>query len=386
MNVRQEFEDRLAAQLAELQGAGLLRQMRLPGGIDLVSNDYLGLADHPHLTETMRAALAGLPAGSGGSRLLRGHHEIFERVEERLARFTGSESALLFGSGYAANIGLLQAIVSPDDLIVSDERNHASLIDGIRLTKAATAIYPHQDLNALEAALSRSRRGRAVIITESVFSMDGDLTPLRDVCAIAERAGAVVIVDEAHATGMYGERGSGRVEELGLRDRVVASMHTGGKALGSGGAWVAGSRALRDVMVNKARSFIFSTAPLPVLGAALDAGLDVIEREPERRREVHRKSSLVRSALAAAGAQALGESMIVPIIAGTNQAALDLQSGVMAAGFDVRAIRPPSVPAGTARLRVTVRYPVPDSDLVRFAHAVATVRGSDPRREVSRFR
>src|SRR5688572_16772458 len=161
MNVRQDFEDRLAAQLAELQGAGLLRQMRLPVGIDLVSNDYLGLAEHPHLTETMRSALAGLPAGSGGSRLLRGHHPIFERVEERLAWFTGSESALLFGSGYAANIGLLQAVVSPDDLIVSDERNHASLIDGIRLTRAATAIYPHQDLNALEAALTRSRRGRA---------------------------------------------------------------------------------------------------------------------------------------------------------------------------------------------------------------------------------
>ena len=149
---------------------------------------------------------------------------------------------------------------------------------------------------------------------------------------------------------------------------------------------MAGSRALRDVMVNRARSFIFSTAPLPVLGAALDAGLDMIEREPERRREVHRKSSLLRSALASAGAPALGESMIVPIIAGTNEAALDLQSGVMAAGFDVRAIRPPSVPAGTARLRVTVRYPVSDSDLLRFAQQVADVRGSDPKRELSRFR
>ena len=216
MNPRQAFEDRLAATLAELRGAGLLRQMRLPRGIDFVSNDYLGLAEHPSLNDAMRAALAELPAGSGGSRLLRGHHEIFESIEERLATFTGSESALLFGSGYAANIGLLQAIVSPDDLIVSDERNHASLIDGIRLTKAATAIVPHQDMDALEAALARPRKGRAVVITESVFSMDGDLTPLRDVCAIADRAGAVVIVDEAHATGMYGARGSGRVEELGL--------------------------------------------------------------------------------------------------------------------------------------------------------------------------
>ena len=371
MNPRQEFEDRLAATLAELRGAGLVRQMRLPHGIDLVSNDYLGLAEHPHLTEAMRAIVADLPAGSGGSRLLRGHHEIFEIVEEQLASFTGSESALLFGSGYAANIGLLQAIVSPDDLIVSDERNHASLIDGIRLTKAATAIYPHQDLHALEAALSQPRKRRAIVITESVFSMDGDLTPLRDVCEIAERGGAVVVVDEAHATGMYGVRGSGRVEELGLRDRVVATMHTGGKALGSGGAWVAGSRALRDVMVNRARSFMFSTAPLPVLGAALGAGLHLVEHEPERRREVHRKSSLLRRALADAGVPSGGESMIVPIIAGTNEAAIALQTGLMAAGFDVRAIRPPSVPAGTARLRVTVRYPLSDADLLRFASEMA---------------
>ncbi len=184
--------------------------------------------------------------------------------------------------------------------------------------------------------------------------------------------GAVVIVDEAHATGMYGARGSGRVEELGLRDRVAATMHTGGKALGSGGAWVAGSRALRDVMVNRARSFIFSTAPLPVLAAALGAGLDLVEREPERRREVHRKSSLLRArACAKLACRRGGESMIVPIIAGANEAAIALQAGLMAAGFDVRAIRPPSVPPGTARLRVTVRYPVSDADLLRFAAEVA---------------
>jgi 8-amino-7-oxononanoate synthase len=367
MNPRQEFEDRLAAALTELRDAGLLRQMRLPIGIDLVSNDYLGLAELPHLTESMRAIVAHLPAGSGGSRLLRGHHEIFEVIEEQLASFSGSESALLFGSGYAANIGLLQAVVSPDDLIVSDERNHASLIDGMRLTKASIAIYPHQDLNALEAALSQPRKGRAVVVTESVFSMEGDLTPLGEVCDIAECAGAVVIVDEAHATGMYGARGSGRVEELGLRDRVVATMHTGGKALGSGGAWVAGSRTLRDVLVNRARSFMFSTAPLPILGAALGAGLYLVEHEPERRREVHRKASLLRGALRDNGVQAGGESMIVPIIVGGNDAVVALQSDLSTAGFDVRAIRPPSVPPGTARLRITVRYPISDSDLLRFS-------------------
>ena len=393
MNARQEFENRLAATLSELRRVGLLRHMRLPAGIDLVSNDYLGLAAHPYLIETMQASVATLPAGSGGSRLLRGHHEIFEIIESQLASFTGTESALLFGSGYTANIGLLQAIASRDDLIVSDERNHASLIDGIRLTRAATEIYPHQNLAALEAALRRPRKGRAVVVTESVFSMDGDLTPLGDICDIAERAGAVVVVDEAHATGMYGSRGSGRVEELGLRERVVATMHTGGKALGSGGAWVAGSRALRDVMVNRARAFIFSTAPLPVLGAALGAGLHLVEHEPHRRLETHRKSSLLRRALADAGIRCGGESMIVPIIVGANDAAVAFQSSLMAAGFDVRAIRPPSVAPGTARLRITVRYPVSDADLLRFASEVTTlgsdpgtVRGSDPKEELSRIR
>jgi 8-amino-7-oxononanoate synthase len=371
MTAREEFEDGFVDALNELRGADLLRQMRLPCGVDLVSNDYLGLAVHPSLIEAMRAALGGCPAGSGGSRLLRGHHQIFESIEERLAEFSGTEAALLFVSGYAANIGLLQAIISPDDLIVSDERNHASLIDGIRLTKAATVVYPHQDLDALQSALQKPRSGRAIVITESVFSMDGDLTPLRDIAEMAERLGAGLIVDEAHATGLYGSRGSGRVEELGLREQVLATIHTGGKALGSGGAWVAGSSALRDVMVNRARSFIFSTAPLPVLGAALGAGLDVIQDEPFRRSEVHRKAAMLRQALREQRIRAGGESPIVPIIVGSNEAALTLQSALTAAGFDVRAIRPPSVRSGTARLRVTVRYPVSDADLQRFAGEIA---------------
>lgn len=383
MTARERFDARLADTLTELRGAGLLRRMRLPRGIDLVSNDYLGLAEHPYLTECMRDALAHLAAGSGGSRLLRGHHEVFERLESRLAEFSGTEAALLFGSGYAANIGMLQAIVSRDDLIVSDQLNHASLIDAVRLTKARTVIYPHVDLDALESTLQTPHTEQAIVLTESVFSMDGDLTPLEQIATIAERNGAVVVVDEAHATGLWGERGSGRVEALGLRDRVLATMHTGGKALGSGGAWVAGSRALCDVMVNRARSFIFSTAPMPVLAAALGAGLDLIAREPERRVEVHRKSARLRRRLAerdiAVGAKAKGDgsyllddgSPILPIIVGSNESALALQAGLQAAGFDTRAIRPPTVAPGTSRLRVTVRYPVSDDDLSRFAAEVS---------------
>ena len=367
MTALDQYRATLETTLAAIRDAGLFRQMRLPRGIDLVSNDYLGLADHPYLAACMQAALAEAPVGSGGSRLLRGHHAVFDRIEERLAAFSGAETALLFGSGYAANIGLMQAIVTPGDLGLSDERNHASLIDGIRLTRARMTIYPHQDLDAVRAALRRPGAGRAVIVTESVFSMDGDLTPLDDLVLLAEESGAVVIVDEAHATGLYGARGSGRVEELGLRDRVLATMHTGGKALGSGGAWVAGPAVLREVLVNRARTFIFSTAPLPVLAAALGAGLDLVAREPERRSEVRRKAALLRAALAEADVAAPGASQIVPVIVGSNDAALALQDDLSSAGFDVRAVRPPSVPAGSARLRVTVRYPVADTDLRRFA-------------------
>jgi 8-amino-7-oxononanoate synthase len=372
MNPRQQFEDRLAATLAELRAAGLLRRMRLPQGIDLVSNDYLGLAADPRIADAMRVALEALPSGSGGSRLLRGHHRVFERVEERLAAFCGSEAALLFSSGYAANTGLLQAIIAPGDLVVSDERNHASLIDGIRLTRAATVVYGHQDLHAVEAALRAPRSGRAIVVTESVFSMDGDVTPLAELADLADRHGAVLVVDEAHATGLYGAGGAGRVEETGLRERVLATVHTGGKSLGSGGAWVAGSRALCDVLVNRARSFIFSTAPLPALAAALEAAIEITQAEPQRRLEVHRKAALLRRSLAEHGVRAGGGSAIVPILAGSNEAALALQSALTAEGFDVRAIRPPSVAPGTARLRVTVRYPIKDADLQRFATMVAS--------------
>jgi len=366
--------------LAALRHAGLLRRLRLPQGIDLVSNDFLGLASHAHLIEAMRAALPGLGGGAGGSRLLRGHGRAFERIEVRLAAFCDTESALLFATGYAANQGLLQALVGPDDLVLSDERNHASLIDGIRLSRARKVVYPHQDLDAVERALRAPRGGRAFLVTESVFGMDGDLAPLAALVALAEVHGALVIVDEAHATGLYGPRGSGRVEELGLRDRVLATVHTGGKALGSGGAWVAGPRVLRDVLVNRARTFIYSTAPLPVLTAALEAGLDLVQREPHRRQEVHRKAALLRSELVAAGLPAPGEAPIIPILVGDPAVALSLQDGLAAAGFDARAVRPPTVPEGTARLRIAARYPVADGDLLRFAREVARLRpvGAEP--------
>jgi 8-amino-7-oxononanoate synthase len=364
------YRDQLRKDLDALRAMGRLRQLRPPMGIDLVSNDYLGLAAHPYLVERMREALLDSGAGSTGSRLLRGQRLAFDRLEARLAELTGAEAALLFGSGYAANVGLFQALVRREDLVVSDALNHASLIDGIRLSGARKVVVPHQDLQAMEDALKGRPESRAFLVTESVFSMEGDLTPLLELLTLAERHGALVIVDEAHATGLYGERGSGRVEALGLRDRLLATVHTGGKALGAAGAWVAGSAILRDTLVNRARSFVFSTAPLPVLAAALDAALEVLAAEPHRPPEVHRKAALLRRALLARGVRTGGESAIVPIQVGEDAAAVALQDGLAAAGFDVRAVRPPTVPEGTARLRVTARYPVPDAELLRFADEV----------------
>jgi len=373
----EEHRAALAEALAARERAGLRRRMSPPRGIDLASNDYLGLAAHPHVVEGASAAVARLGAGTGGSRLLTGHREAFTELEERLAAFSGAEAALLFGSGYAANLGLLTAVVGWDDLVVSDHRNHASLIDGIRLTGARRVVHAHRDLAAIGAALRQPRPGRAFVVTESVYSMDGDLSPLDELAEVAERYGALLIVDEAHATGLYGATGAGRVEELGLAGRVLATVHTGGKALGSAGAWVAGSRLLVDTLIQTARTFVFSTAPIPALIGALNGALDVVAAEPERRAAVHRKAALLREALAAAGALSGGhESAIIPIRVGANEAAVALAEALLAEGFDCRAVRPPTVPAGTARLRVTVREPVADADLLRFAAAAGRLMGS----------
>ena len=376
MTPLEEHRAALAEALAARERAGLLRRMSPPRGIDLASNDYLGLATHPHVMEGAAAAIGRLGAGTGGSRLLTGHRDAFAELEERLAAFSGAEAALLFGSGYAANLGLLAAVVGWDDLVVSDHRNHASLIDGIRLAGARRVVHAHRDLAAIGAALRQPRAGRAFVVTESVYSMDGDLSPLDELLDVAERHGALLIVDEAHATGLYGASGAGRVEELGLAGRVLATVHTGGKALGSAGAWVAGSRLLVDTLVQTARTFAFTTAPMPAMIGALHGALDVVAAEPERRAAVHRKASLLRGALAAAGMPTGAHaSAIIPIRVGGNEAAVALADALLAEGFDCRAVRPPTVPDGTARLRVTVREPVADADLLRFAAATGRLLG-----------
>jgi 8-amino-7-oxononanoate synthase len=362
----------LARALSGLRDPGLLRSLRPARGIDLTSNDTLGLATHAHLRECMQAALAAGAAGAGASRLLRGEHAAFASLETRLAEFSAQPAALLFNSGYAANTGLLTALLGRDDLVLSDALNHASLIDGLRLSGARRVIYPHLDVGAVEHALrERPTKGRAFVVTESLFGMDGDLAPLLELASVAERHGALLIVDEAHATGLYGPRHAGRVSELGLTERVLATVHTGGKALGCAGAWVAGSAVLRDFLINRARPFIFTTAPLPVLAAGLAGALDVLRDEPWRPAELHRKAALVRDGLRAHGLPGSGAGAVVPIVLGANAAALAAQEQLAQAGFDVRAVRPPTVPVGSARLRVSVRVPVADDDLHRFVATVA---------------
>jgi 8-amino-7-oxononanoate synthase len=364
---------RLTAGLETLDRAGLRRSLRAPAGIDFSSNDYLGLSRHPLLAQRMAAAALEQDCGSTGSRLLRGERECFSRLERRFAQFKGAARALYFSSGYLANIAVLSTFAESGDVIFSDERNHASLIDGARLARARCVVYPHNDIGALRRLMSEERAaGQAFVVTESLFSMDGDFAPLRDLAALCRTHGAALIVDEAHAVGVYGLRGSGLIEEAGIADDVFVSINTAGKALGVAGAFVAGSEVAIETLVQRARPFVFSTAAPPPVAAAIEASLDVIASEPERRERLLARSRDFRKLLIAAGAPVPeGTSQIIPVMIGENDRAMAVAEAMQAAGFDVRAIRPPTVPPGTARLRISVHADLPDETLRRFAETLA---------------
>ena len=271
------LERRLRAELSELDRAGLRRVLRAPSGIDFSSNDYLGLAQHPLLKQRMAAAVCELGCGSTGSRLLRGERDAFSHVEQRFATFKNADRSLYFSSGYLANIAILSTFAEADDVIFSDERNHASLIDGMRLSRARKVIYPHNDAAALARLLAEeSSAGQKFIVTESLFSMDGDFAPLAEYAALCREHEAALIVDEAHAVGIYGARGSGWIEACGVEDDVFISINTAGKAIGVAGAFVTGPEWAIETLVQRARPFVFSTAPPPALAEALEASLDVI--------------------------------------------------------------------------------------------------------------
>lgn len=363
---------RLRLRLAELGSHGLLRTLRPPAGVDLSSNDYLGLAAHPRLARSLAAAAAREGCGSTGSRLLRGHRASFAALERRFAAFKRTERSLYFSSGYLANLAVLATLPEAGDVIYSDARNHASLIDGMRLSRARRVVVPHGDVAELARRLAADGGGgQRFVVVESLYSMDGDFAPLADYAAVCRRFGAALVVDEAHAVGVYGADGGGLVPASGVEDDVLLSVNTAGKALGVAGAFVAGPAWAIDYLEQRARPFVFSTAPPPALAAALDASLDLLAAEPQRRATLHARVRFLRARLAEAGlAQPADGSQIVPIVVGANDAAVALADGLRRRGFDVRAIRPPAVPEGTARLRVAVNAGVSEADLERFVAAL----------------
>lgn len=370
--------DHLAATREALAREDLLRELAPGSGLDLVTNDYLGLARDAGFRAAAAAAVtaavaAGEPLTAPASRLLAGHTEHHRRVEDRLAAFKGTEAALLFPSGYQANVGLLTALLGPDDRAISDELNHAILIDGLRLSRCHKVIVPHGATAAVEDELRRPWPGRTVLVTESLFSMDGDVAPLDAWADLADRHGAGLIVDDAHATGLFGEeRGSGLVERFGIAERVLAVTSTGGKALGVAGAWVGGPRAVVEHLVQRCRAFVFSTAVPPLLLLALEVALDAVAAEPERRRRVLASAARLRHRLTALGLHVVaGEGPIVPVILGGNERALEVARRLRSQGFDVRAVRPPTVPEGTSRLRLSVHADHRWEDLERLATALA---------------
>jgi 8-amino-7-oxononanoate synthase len=363
---------RWEAEIERLQRTHQHRALTLPRGIDFTSNDYLLLSRHPALREALIVALErdGM-VGAGGSRLLRGHHEEHAKLEAFAATFFAAEKALYFGSGFLANFALFTTLAGRHDAVVFDERIHASVKEGMHASDAERYRAGHSDLESFEAELKRARaRGaRAVFVAvESVYSMDGDLAPLDSLAELVRRYDATLVVDEAHATGVFGARGRGMAD--GLKGAIT--LHTCGKALGVAGALVCASAATIDYLINRARPFIYSTAPPPCLAAAVLRALQLVDGEPWRRERVL-KLSRVAHAEITPDARFAG-SHIIPVIIGEDEATLAVAERVRDAGFDVRAIRPPTVPEGTARLRVSINAGHAEEQIRALAAAIRAAR------------
>ena len=356
-------------ELERLKREGLYRKLRRVEGeqgptlildgrevLNLSSNNYLGLANHPALREAAKEAMDRYGCGSGASRLISGNMTLHLELEEKVAALKGTEAALVFNSGYQANIGILSLLVGEGDLILSDALNHASIIDGCRLSRAKIAVYPHCDLEQIEAGLKKApAKTRKLIVTETLFSMDGDEAPLVEIVDLAERYGAMVMVDEAHATGVTGPNGAGVVAKLGLVDRVLVQMGTLGKALGAFGAYVAGSRELRELLINRCRSFIFTTSLPPAVLAMAIAAIDLSVKEPQRRLALWHNCRALREGLKSLGfSLGQSQSQILPLIIGDAEKCMDFSERLLGKGVFAQGIRPPTVPPGTSRLRITV--------------------------------
>ncbi len=380
----------LDAELARLDADDLRRQLRSRDGpqaariqldgqplVNFSSNDYLGLAADPRLTAAAARAAETAGWGSGASPLITGRSSVQAQLERRLAEFKHSEAALLFPSGFAANAGTLAALAGRGDLILSDERNHASIIDGCRLSGAQVRIYPHRRWRYAEKMLEQAAGfRRRLIVTDSLFSMDGDTAPLVELADLADRYDAILLVDEAHATGVLGAGGRGLCEQLGIEHRVPVRVGTLSKALGSLGGYVVGSQRLIDWLVNRARPYIFSTAAPPALAAAALAALDVVRDEPHRRVELLARADRLRTAHSQQGWNTgAATCQIIPVIVGDPGAAVALSAELRRRGLFVPAIRPPSVPEGQSLLRISLSYSHTGEMIESLINALADLGG-----------
>jgi 8-amino-7-oxononanoate synthase len=362
-------EDLASETLDALRARGTYRRMRVLDGpqgprmrVDgrevllFAGSNYLDLAHHPEVVEGAERAARSHGCAAGGSRLINGNLSLHEELEEELAKFLGAEASLAFSTGYMANLGVIPALVGSGDIVVSDALSHASIIDGCRLSRAETRVFPHGDVDALEATLREvaGRDRRVLLAVDGVYSMDGDMAPLAEMVPLAKRWGAMVLLDDAHATGVIGPGGRGSAALCGVADDIDVHLGTLGKSLGSFGAFIAGSHALRDLLVNTARSFIFSCALAPPQVAAARAALRVAAREPWRREALAANAAILRDGLAERGiSTAPSTTQIVPVTIGENEPTMAICERLLERGFYAQGIRYPSVPAGTARLRVT---------------------------------
>jgi len=321
----------------------------------LSSNDYLGLAGNPSLKDAAIYALERYGCGAGASRSISGTMEIHLQLEEKIAHFKGCEAALLFSSGYMANLGLLTTLVSEGDLILSDEFNHASIIDGCRLSRAEVWVYRHRDMDHLNYLLNVSSHHRKLIVTDGVFSMEGDITPLPQIKKLADRYGASIMLDDAHATGVLGKCGRGTAEHFGLANHIEIQMGTLGKALGGCGAYVAGSRVLIDYLINHCRTFMYTTALPPASAATAMAALEIVDSEPQRRERLWDNTYHFSKGLQKLGFNTLSsETPIIPILIGDNALTMEADHRLMERGIFAQGIRPPTVPPKSSRLRTSL--------------------------------
>jgi 8-amino-7-oxononanoate synthase len=376
--------------LEEIRELGLYRKLRLISGpqgprvlldgrpvLLLCSNNYLGLADHPRVREAAAEAAMRYGVGAGASRLISGNMTIHRRLEEQLAEFKGTSACVVFGSGYLANTGVVSALAREGDVVFSDALNHASIVDGCRLSRAETFVYEHCDLEHLEWGLQEADGRGSLIVTDGVFSMDGDVAPLQEIVELAQRYDARVMVDDAHGVGSLGPEGRGAVADAGVEDEVDVVIGTLGKALGSYGAYACCDRTMAKYLVNTARSLIFSTALPPPAVAGAIAALELLVEQPERVLKLQRNARLLKEALAEEGVRTESETQILPIVVGDARAALAASERLLERGIFAQAIRPPTVPDGTSRLRLAVMASHSASELKPAAREIAQILDSE---------